>query len=614
MDRYFAAVGKLTKNANPVVQPLLIELKFFGYDNDGVLTTTPIVTKYIPIRMKDIITKFHGSAVVYNITAIANADAANYDSTNIKEPIEINATTVGEFFNNLADAPVVKVAKQYKDAPDFTAPIKSSIVTQGLAAVLNAKEKDLAEHNKGYIPDVYQFIIDSEIAKCKLAKTNDNTLLVRTSMTDSTTQKAVDLLPTNNKVNRGDRLYSLQSGISIQKVIEGMLHTSEFITRQQTIINDETRKVKEPIKQDPTSVLQWFMIGAKVELGEFDTTRHDYSKIYTWIIEPYNINSTKSPGFTPTTIKGIHKVYNYWFTGENTEVLHYEQIYNMMLKQTYASIQTGTDFVDMLGNANAVQTVDEYRASAYLTNRTGISTQNTEARAAQVAIDAATSLYNPTDLKETKITIFGDPSWMQTELYNTQGLTPRGPYTEDGSINGKITEVAVGIRFNISSDYNLVTGMQDYKDANNLTLGNSNIATKKTFDMAFMAKKVKSIFNNGKFTQELELGIMPKKEAEKAMAKVNDATPTKAEEKTDAVAVAPGNKLAPVDKAAPVPSLLQSKSTARQPTVTTRSAIASMVMAPGIGLNLADAKTQTVVDYHDGKGNVVLPSVPTLRK
>jgi hypothetical protein len=537
MDRYFAAVSELTSSANPVLQPLLLEIKFYANDMH-TLETTPIVTKYIPILMKDIVTKMKGSAVEYVVSAIASTDGANFDSAaSIQEPIEIAASTVDEFFNNLSEVTEIKVAKQYKEAPESSVPQKGTILTKGLAAILNEREIKLSTKNgdkaaQYEYPNKYTFNISPEIGKCKLAKTGDNTLLTRTSMTDARGVTVSSQLADKTQVVKKDRLYSVASGMTIPKLAELMLHTSEFITRQQNQIEDETGKSKA-VDQDNSDVLQWFRIFTKVELLEFDKKRNENAKHFIYTIEPYNINSTRTPGFKSTPLKGVHKVYNYWFTGDNTEILRYEQTYNMMLKQTYASYVNDTGFEDLMANEGASQAVDDYRAAMYVTSRTDISTQNTEARAAQIAVDAATSLYNPTDLKETNIEIFGDPAWIQTELYNNQGFTPRGPYTEDGSVNAKVSEAVVAIRFNISSDYNLDRGLQDYNDASNLTLGKSNIATKKTFDTAFRAHNIKHIFNNGKFTQELKLGLFPKTASDEVVKTITQTAEANANANND---------------------------------------------------------------------------------
>ena len=95
-----------------------------------------------------------------------------------------------------------------------------------------------------------------------------------------------------------------------------------YITAQQTVAFDEV--TKKQIQNPPVKTVQWYKVTQTCTPLEYDIDRGDYAYEIKYLISRYQINTPRSPYFPPAMYRGVHKLYNYWFTGENTEVINFE--------------------------------------------------------------------------------------------------------------------------------------------------------------------------------------------------------------------------------------------------------------------------------------------------
>ena len=220
----------------------------------------------------------------------------------------------------------------------------------------------------------------------------------------------------------------------------------------------------------------------------------------------------QSQYFNDAKFRGIHKSYDYWFTGKNTQVLRYEQSYNRQ-------------FFNVMGSRNKLQGVQGSAqtddGSQVLANgiggpinvpsQTATSIQGSTNDANTPAATAADYLYSAADQGTVKIQIVGDPAWLlQGEV---KGITANSVnfngFYPDGSVCYETQEVVFAINFNAPADYNNApgsggpaggTGLMDTVSRSSPinSAGGSTQAS-----AAYRATTIKSTFSKGSFTQEL---------------------------------------------------------------------------------------------------------------
>ena len=202
--------------------------------------------------------------------------------------------------------------------------------------------------------------------------------------------------------------------------------------------------------------------------------------------------------FTSPKYNGVHKQYNHWFTGLNTQILNYEQNYNSL----YTQVLSGGP-----PNKNAATQSDVKMTPS---TRSGQSSQGAQGRANEPAANAADYLYSPGDNNDVVVSIVGDPAWLQqgeatfgvdAKNFDFKGFLP------DGTINYDSQQILFEVLFNTPTDYNLSTGLMDPNVPSSTTNASTTAtlqpgANRKSF--IFLAKEVVSEFIKGKFVQTLK--------------------------------------------------------------------------------------------------------------
>jgi hypothetical protein len=195
--------------------------------------------------------------------------------------------------------------------------------------------------------------------------------------------------------------------------------------------------------------------------------------------------------FPDSRYRGVHKAYNYWFTGQNTQILSYEQSYNNAYRLALSGIgadtqqKTTTDFRDQ----------NRY---IYMATSTDQST-GAKNYASEPANSGASFLYDPSSLSQVKLRIVGDPAWLQqgeAALGVSSKTFDFNPFNSDGSINFDSQAVMFSVAFNTPRDYDLNTGL--------VNVNANNRGGKPQEYFTFQAITCKSVFSKGRFEQELE--------------------------------------------------------------------------------------------------------------
>jgi hypothetical protein len=255
-----------------------------------------------------------------------------------------------------------------------------------------------------------------------------------------------------------------------------------------------------------------------------------------------------SPYFKYPEFNGVHKTYKYWFTGENTSVLSYEETLNNLFFIVLSNQNQGTT-----SNINELLKQQPFTAS-------GQASQGGQGRTTEPGANASDQLYDANGLKECSMTIVGDPAWLQQGeafcILNARDPDYYQPFLADGTINFDSQSVLFEVAFNTPRDYNLATGLMQPSMSKNSDIypaNAENLGGKTKISRIYIAKECTSTFRQGKFTQQLKAILKvysPPSEAPARTPAVTKAATVGASGKSKAV------KPMPIKVQQPVPSAI----------------------------------------------------------
>lgn len=528
------------KSKNFTAQIYLLAIRFYGYDEKGNLvragnklgqTSDPnaFVEKWYPLILSKFNFKVANKLTEYDLEFKAPPYMINASAKDGTIPfnIELSGGTIKDILAGPAvygagqDATSAAAARaafaandpRRVDGGSATPPPKANVantakstVRQGLMDALNAHQRQLVAEGIYQYPNEYnvEFALD---VMASATITNPGTNSVNksaTAMAAPTTAGEVKL-GSKQSMDPNSRVEGAVAGTQIVQFIDTLLRNSSYIKDQQLLVIDENTG-KERATGTQVKNTSWYKIGFKAEakLDQYDEKRNDYAYKITYVISPYKIVQLNSPYFPQPQFNGVHKSYKYWFTGENTQILSYEESLNSL----YYVVMSGSDLGGVSSSADSEQKFSYQTAS-------GQASQGAEAKTLEPAANAADQLYNPGDLKSCVMTIVGDPAWLQQgEAF--VGLQKGQPdyfsaFLADGTINFDSQQILFEVAYNTAGDYNLETGLMDItRGTTTSSQSNYNENTvnqqdpSKRISRVYLAKECVSEFNRGKFTQTLK--------------------------------------------------------------------------------------------------------------
>jgi len=507
----------------------LMVIRFYGYDAQGNLVngselgikevgsdTNSVVEKFFPFQINNIDYKITNRTTEYRVTAqVSHSNIAfNQIMATIPFDFELNAPDVQTLLNGKAVLGNTN-AQQLQNEQDrirdlessSQAPAKASELsirktyTQGLCEALNQWQLELQQKEGYEIADQFEIILEnvSGLKDAKISRPGKQDK-GRATMPIATTA-AEALLPGRTRYDNESKNWSVTRGTQIVQLIDLVMRNSSYITSQQNVVFDEV--TKKPTAQTPVSTVQWFKIRSRVSPLGYDKKRRAIAYKTTYTVSRYQINTPLVPTFPNARYRGTHKLYNYWFTGLNSEVLDFDINVNYQYVTTFGSGQG-----NQLEPPNQLSSGRLYERF-YFQNKPNAEgtggTGNTTSPAAQLS----ERLYSDGDVEKSVLTIIGDPDWLQqTEAFYNLEVDLK-PFMPDGSVNTDASEVLYEVRFNPVADYNITTGLAEV-NANNTAYsqatGENNLASQ---SIVYAAQTVTSNFKGGRFTQRIAGTLRP---------------------------------------------------------------------------------------------------------
>lgn len=553
VQSYLGSAGAKKKNYASAIYLLVI--RFYGYDNTGTLVqggvpgvfnstgaSSAFVEKFYPITISDIKFKVANKVVEYEVTgtAISTQIAAGAVRGSIPYNVEMGGGTVQDALNGpaqvidgktgqpvnaanatdqitgsrtVAGATTIPAASEREstassaapgtegstEANAPAAPPKASqaptpkpTVRQGLFSAMNQFQQELVKKGIYTYADTYSV----EFAHPSLAQA---TLQVKNPEKNQTgsakpTTAAEAKNPATNRVDNKTRNLSVVAGTQIVQFITKILQNSSYVTDQAIVKPSEQPGGKLESNGKPGNNVASFKINMIATPKKYDPKRNDYAYDIKYVVSPYKLSNLIANYYQIPKFNGVHKQYNYWFTGENTQVLNYEQTYNAL----YHAVMSGSP--GALGGTiiqDAIKTNFQPNSSE--------SNQGAKNNVNEIGANFTDALFNPGDLATATLQIIGDPAWLQQSDVNpvfAKSFNPN-PFMADGTINFDSQQILFEILINTPSDYNLATGIIDPNVRSTVFQSNNNPgATRQSY--VYQANECVSEFARGKFTQTLK--------------------------------------------------------------------------------------------------------------
>lgn len=538
VQQYVAVRGGSAYAQNQVwsAQTYLMVIRFYGYDKSGNLVTAgnqqeqitgndgtvlqsasnATIEKFIPFQFENISFRVENKITEYACKAVTPQLKQNTGVTRGRIPYNIELS--GGNLKDILTGPV-KVTRDPQDeerdressrtiseAPQKTSAItqaQKTTISQGLQDALNRYQAELVAEGIQEYPDIYEIeILEPVIANAQILPPGAFNPRQAAMIQAQTAKQTVD--GNTQSVNTNSKVLSAQAGESIVKFLDKALRTSTYVLDQQKYYIDQISG--ETVKQTPGQVVAWYRIGLQATPTNFiDRKRNDNQYKIKYTIAAYQVNNIKSDYFPRNEFQGTQKLYNYWFTGENTQVLDFKIDFNALF---YLVINAPSQ---PRVTSNYLE-ADQY----YYQPLNPESSQGTEnMRVFDGAASAASWLYSPSDQSIAKLTLVGDPAWIfqGEEWSGIQDLnTTYSTFLSDGTINETRGEILFEVAFNNAVDYDLTIGLMDAGKFNYGTntaaraagLYDNSPAGLPRARYIYKARQCISHFRKGSFTQELE--------------------------------------------------------------------------------------------------------------
>jgi hypothetical protein len=520
------------KKTNFAAQMYLLVIRFYGYDAqgnlvkagtvapDGISDRSAFVEKWYPLAINKIDFKVANKLVEYEIEATSPSYQipAGTSRGSIPYNVELSGVTVKDVLSGPAqytsvtstggitnddDGNALLPADQGLGGTTTTtnsappkasaAPSNKTTIRQGLFAAMNEYQAQLVRDGIYTYPDTYSIEFVNASLEQALIKNKGST--DKSKVSNSTSKNAADQkLGAKQSADNNSKIATITAGSQIVQVIDQVVRNSSYLEDQQIVIFDPNTQKEKP-NGAAASNLAYFKIGLQATPTNYDPLRNDYAYDIKYIVNIYRINESGSNYFYIPTFKGVHKQYNYWFTGENNSVLSYEQSYSAL----YTSVLSG-------GSSNAATIIND-SIKRNFQPRSAESSQGADGKVNETKANLADYLFNPGDLANCTMSIVGDPAWLQQgEAF--AGLKKNDPFyfrsfLADGTINFDSQQICFEILINSPRDYDLSTGLIDPNEQTTYFLnGRQPGAARQSY--VYRANECISEFNRGKFTQTLK--------------------------------------------------------------------------------------------------------------
>lgn len=557
---------------NYLDMPYLLQIDFFGIDDAGqIVGVIPNTTKRIPIRLNKMEVGITAKGAEYSIEGTPYNHSA-FDISTITTPanFEVEAGSVAQFFqSNETAGDTTDTSAQRESAqstlwastngqligpdgqPNQINPSLLSIQTkrelgliQSYGTALNNFQKSLVIDEKIEFADSYFFnFVDPKLANSLFTSlalstpkdTGMTAVTLPSSASNVNSIKKSDLGINTNSYNPNRRIYQINAGTHIDRVISWVVRNSDWMTKQlEGIVPEEVGNSQKAIDEYIANLkkdkpLEWIKVVPSIELGSFDRIRKIWSRKITYNIQTYEVRNLKVDVAPQGSAKNPVKSYNYLYTGKNDDILDVEIKFNALYYNALTIRRNAINNINpvaSISELNNIKNSTAYRGADQKANaimplvmkpvvldarNRASGSSNTTRRVAVADIEESLMTMSQADMINVKLTILGDPGFIkQDDVFwtpksnaqvseNKTNADPR--LTPDGSLKMDNGEVYVSLVFRTPSDIDESTGAMKFASTPD-NLKNTNISL---FSGLYQVISIVNNFRSGQFTQVLNL-------------------------------------------------------------------------------------------------------------
>ena len=458
---------------------------FLGGQLDATSTSDSVFQQYYDIQITEFTFKLDGKPVVYHITATHLDTGAGLGAK--RGTIDNQISVEGGSVDNILQG----IIGQLNDAEQDRLKNKKVQYANNYYLTYNGPEADLIKRATIVSPadlDKYKW------TGPKTEKPADNN--------EATAQKT----PPNNTA----RTMSIGAGTSVNAAISQVIGQSSYLLDALNAVYTTnltpTEQGTPPVKPNPDpKKVAWYNLSVEVKNMKWDTLRGDWVYDITYVISTYDTPAIQTPYASDGgEYPGPYKRYDYWFTGENKEVVGLEFNYN-------AAYFLGA--VDSSNDPN--NTPSENKGAPVAPGKpAGTGNQGKTTMPANAGADSYKSyLYDPAAYQDIHMKVLGDPDWLVSIDPPPQGNGPGNAaevynkyYGPNGaSVNPNNSMCFVEVNFLEAVDYDTHNkGVLVLNDQLYFGLG-SPASGPPPKGIVFLVISIESTFSNGKFTQDIHM-------------------------------------------------------------------------------------------------------------
>lgn len=512
--------------------PFLLKMDFIGYPDDDTFTAPKIVdkgTRYFPILITGIDVTVNETGTKYKITAVGYNEGGFGNPSQLKKSVKMAGNSVQSILQNL----MTGVNKQVVEADDAARKKKPA-----------ANEHDeyrikfpVWKEGEGFVDGVNdigkslvtELLKDNALYKFPDPGTNNKATTQPAKGQQNPSAESNQKKPEYYKLEPNSPVVQFPEGKNINECIAAIIRDSKYVRNiVEKLASPEWKTVV-----DKDGMVDYFLIKMEVENKDVidDEAQRPY-QIFTYVITQHKIMYTRIPNYGSeqldmTKIAPLSlREYNYIYTGKNIDVLNFKLNFNTLFFEAIpaalgnnnspssrdaAAKSNGTD---PKVNASAEQKKNTEARGLPATPRkpdpalTGVGAQDNGGQRQDDAYYAlAKGMHNAIvnskgSMLTGEIEILGDPYYLVTGgigNYNPKPSKESNRETEDGEAAFNFGEVLVTINFRNPQD------ISPLEEGGRLRFDPQLIP----FSGIYRVNKVKSMFKDGTFKQNLEIMRAP---------------------------------------------------------------------------------------------------------
>jgi len=323
IDKIRAVSKGASTRQNYMRAPTFIDIWFTGYNEDGSIVATKLFYQLYRVNVLDMNVNLSESGSRYDITGIMDGAMGHSNELSFSGALsEITATTVGDFFTKLT-------------------------------AILNSQQKSQQEQNRGLVQ--YAFNIPPEIVSWPL--------------------RNADVLKQNNRnadmsasLINGSMAIKINRGMAVENIVNYVLSMSP--NADKWLKGSSNGTVIGGADLQSTGLATWINVHSSTKIIDWDAASRDYIREITFSLVPYksikasadlatitkletqSVQQAKINYLSNSSNRALTRLYQYIYTGENTEVLKFDikvdGMWNIILPQweatnTYSNYTVGPE-------------------------------------------------------------------------------------------------------------------------------------------------------------------------------------------------------------------------------------------------------------------------------